>query len=80
MKNRFKILRMIIILGMLLAAGQLFAQDKDEFHSLSLITAPGTYIDFGHDNYTDDGFNLGFNMSTKIIQFTMVVSYLYFQI
>lgn len=34
-------------------------QDYDKTNNISLISAPGTYIDFGHENYTDDGFNIG---------------------
>lgn len=40
-----------------------FAQDsKGQSNNLSIISAPGTYIDLGdwiQPNYTDDGFNIG---------------------
>jgi hypothetical protein len=52
----------LVFLLTLLVTTLSFAQNsKGESNNLSIFSAPGTYIDFGHKGFTDDGFNIGVN-------------------
>lgn len=55
-----RLLFVIICITILFATLTCQAQsDYEKSNNLSVISAPGTYIDFGHENYTNDGFNIG---------------------
>lgn len=62
MKTLLKLMMMMLTLS-------IASQEKGEdFITYGILTAPGTYIDFGHDGFSNDGANLGvqFTYSTNL--------------
>lgn len=59
-----KIMKKVFMIMMTLLTLSISSQDKGEdFLTYGIITAPGTYIDFGHEGFSDDGGNLGFQFT-----------------
>lgn len=51
-----KTIKLIICLLMIQLS---FSQEIEKTHNTTIFTSAGTYIDFGHKNFTNDGFNIG---------------------
>jgi len=50
-------------LALLLTLSVISQQKGEQYLTYGLVSAPGTYINFGHDGYSDDGPNIGYQVT-----------------
>lgn len=61
--------KLVLIITLLISVVGLSQDSKGQSNNLSVFSAVGTYVDFGHEGFSNDGFNIGvsFTHQNKII-------------